>query len=389
MELLDSSKNKISVIDETTAFVKTWGKDGTVFGFYTSKQSKGTVTERTLTIYKIEGLKGYFIKTDGGREIALGSDINAIPEILKSVGISVGNTLTVSSEVMKKYFKADTNDKMSIDLVVNINLPTDVTDSNNETVTLEETTVNAKFKRSINKVTVKDVIEYMNSYEKIPSIKSHMIIGVCVGESDSATEETMLSNKDAILEDQTVSLVWGPAVEFKYARATSNGSVITADSEITGTIKVPYNSTVADAIKILKSDTNCKKAYVSPEEADSFLGEYSEKTGKRLTKSELKKNVNAFAEDTVQIVWLDSDAKVGNKYKFTSYNSETNEQLAVGTVNVSKVEDGKTTVTVETNSVDGFTGNNYVVNSTVFVTGEKYTLYTESNDDTGIYVIIG
>lgn len=391
MELLNSSKSKVATIDETTSFVRAWGKNGNVFGFYNSKRSKGEITERKLTVYKIEGLKGFYIKTDSGKEVALGTDVDAIPEILASVGITVGvvsgTASTIPESAIKAYFDADSKDKASIDVLVKINLPSDAKNAGDQTVTIDETEVTVKFKRSVNAVTVNDLINYMNSYDKIPTITSDMIIGVSGGETGS--EDTMLSVKDALLEDQTVTLVWGKAVEVKYERATFTGSDIISDSSVTGTVKVPYTSTVSEAIELIKKDPKAKVAYVAPEKVDEFVGEYSKTSKKPLTKSELKKNVNSFTTDTIQVVWFDRIAKINNVYNFTSYSAENDEQLGTGTCTVSKVGEGKTTVTVNTNSVEGFSNNNYIVHSTTFVANQKYRLYDESDQDTKMYVIIG
>lgn len=311
MELLDTSKGKVATIDETTAFVRAWGKNGNVFGFYTSKQSKGEITERKLTAYKIEGLAGFYIKTDSGKEIALGTDVDAIPEILASVGITVGIVSgvdsAISDEAVETYAKADTNDKASVDIKVMINLPSDATDSSAKTVTLDKTEISVKFKRSVNAVTVNDVVNYMNSYDKIPSITSHMIIGASAGETGA--EDSMLSAKDALLEDQTITLVWGKAVALKWAAATTtDGSTITEDSTNTGSVNIPYTYTLAEAIDVLKENKDVvAKAYNFTGDGKyssmELLGEYSKTSGKAFTKSDLRKNVNSFESDTVQIVW--------------------------------------------------------------------------------------
>lgn len=311
MELLDTSKAKVATIDETTAFVRAWGKNGNVFGFYNSKQAKGEVTERKLTAYKIEGLVGYYIKTDSGKEIELGTDVDAIPGILANVGITVGVVSGVNSDIsdeaVESYAKADTSDKASVDIIVKINLPSDATDSASKTVTLDKTELTVKFKRSVNAVTVNDVINYMNSYDKIPSITSHMIIGASAGETGA--EESMLSVKDALLEDQTITLVWGKAVALKWVVATTtDGTSITEDATNMGSVNIPYTYTLAEAIDVLKENKDVvAKAYNFTGDGKyssmELLGEYSKTSGKAFTKAELRKNVNSFESDTVQIVW--------------------------------------------------------------------------------------
>lgn len=311
MELLDTSKGKVATIDETTAFVRAWGKNGNVFGFYTSKQSKGEVTERKLTAYKIEGLAGFYIKTDSGKEVELGTDVDAIPKILASVGITVGIVSgvdsAISDEAVESYAKTDTNDKASVDIKVKINLPSDATDSSAKTVTLDKTEISVKFKRSVNAVTVNDVVNYMNSYDKIPSITSHMIIGASAVETGA--EDSMLSAKDALLEDQTITLIWGKAVSLKWAVATTkDGETITEDSTNTGSVNIPYTYTLAEAIDVLKENKDVvAKAYNFTGDGKyssmELLGEYSKTSGKAFTKSDLRKNVNSFESDTVQIVW--------------------------------------------------------------------------------------
>ena len=307
MELLNSEKTKLATIDETTAFVRAWGANGNVFGFYTSKQTKGEVSERKLTLYKVEALANCYIKTDSGKEIALGTDVNAIPEILSNVGITVGLmggvASVISEEAIKHYASADTNDKASIDVKVILNLPSDATDNKGAVITLDETEVVVKFKRSINAPTVNDVLEYIGSYGKISSITSDMIIGASAGETGS--EDTMLSIKDALLEDQTITLVWGKSVTLNWEKATtSDETVITTDESVKGSIKVPYTSTLAEAIELLKKDADAKKIF----DSENVLGTYSKTSGKVFTKSELKKNVNTFSTDTIQIVLLVSPA---------------------------------------------------------------------------------
>ena len=75
-------------------------------------------------------------------------------------------------------------------------------------------------------------------------------------------------------------------------------------------------------------------------------------------------------------------------YSFTSVSTTTpTTEWGTGTVKVLNIENGKTTVKVLTNSVDGFVGNEYVINATDLASiNEPVQLYTTANVATGISV---
>ena len=76
-------------------------------------------------------------------------------------------------------------------------------------------------------------------------------------------------------------------------------------------------------------------------------------------------------------------------YSFTSYGSDTGSpEYGTGKVKVVSTEGGWTTVLVTANSVDGFVGSTYKVNSTTFDAGTYYQLYSTDGTPLTIYVKI-
>ena len=75
-------------------------------------------------------------------------------------------------------------------------------------------------------------------------------------------------------------------------------------------------------------------------------------------------------------------------YSFTSVSTANpTTEWGTGTVKVLNIENGKTTVKVLTNSVDGFVGNEYVINATDLASiNQPVQLYTTANVATGISV---
>lgn len=82
--------------------------------------------------------------------------------------------------------------------------------------------------------------------------------------------------------------------------------------------------------------------------------------------------------------------ETNQKYSFTSYaDSQGNEQLATGTVEIIGTEGDYSKAKVLTNSVDGFVGNVYYIVSNAQTDGTLYQLYTDAGTTgTGMYVSI-
>lgn len=79
---------------------------------------------------------------------------------------------------------------------------------------------------------------------------------------------------------------------------------------------------------------------------------------------------------------------INKTFSFTSYSSaDATESLGTGTVKVTDIDFDKAqaTVTVLTNSVDGFAGNSYMVKITDY-TSDRIELFTTDGTSTGMYV---
>lgn len=232
MKLLGKDKTELAVLDEGTTKLVNWGKDPVIV-YYTYTTDHGKVKSRLCTITKIEAFEGYIV-TDAGTEVKIEGTLSEKIELLESLlGTKLGYTSGLNPEnvlpgkTVKVYKDLDKDDSATITITI-------VYDDEKDPIEL-------KFLRSANAVTVKDIIS------KVPPVEGYVIVGL-VPTGKEATEENVLKLSDKLLEDQSLTVVYGEGIAVKVYRGKGD-----EDTEFV-TVNVPYTATVEDVMNVAMKD---------------------------------------------------------------------------------------------------------------------------------------
>ena len=232
MKLLGNDKKEIAVLDEGTTKLLYWGKDPVIL-YYTIKTDHGKIASRLCTITKIEALKGYIL-TDAKNEVKIEGTLSEKISILESLlGTKLGYVAgfnpnnVIPGKTVNVYKELDKSDSATITITV-------VYDDEEEPLVF-------KFLRSENAVTVKDIIS------KVPSVEGYVTVGL-VPTGEEVTEKNVLKLSDKLLEDQSLTVVYGEGIAIKVYRGKGD-----SDREFV-TVNVPYTATVEDAMNAAMKD---------------------------------------------------------------------------------------------------------------------------------------
>ena len=226
MKLLNNERTELAVLNESTTKLLYWGKYPVIL-YYSSKTDHGETVSRLATITKIEALDGY-IETDAGNLIKLEGTVNDKISTLESlIGTKIGYvgghvpTEFVPHKTVTVYKELDNEDSTSI--IIKLVYDT------------EKDPLEFKFLRSENAVTVKDIIS------KVPEVEGFSVIGL-VPDGKDENEANILKLTDKLLEDQTLTAVYGECLSITIKRGR------TEDDTEEVKVNVPYQATVEDVL---------------------------------------------------------------------------------------------------------------------------------------------
>jgi hypothetical protein len=345
MKLLGNDKSEIAVLDEGTTKLLYWGKDPVIL-YYTVETDHGKVTSKLCTVTKIEALKGYIL-TDAGNEVKIEGTLSEKISILEGLlGTKMGYvdgfnpTNIVPGKTVSVYKELDKSDSATITITV-------IYDDEKEPLVF-------KFLRSENAVTVKDIMS------KVPPVEGYVTIGL-VPTGEEVTEDNVLRSSDKLLEDQSLTVVYGEGIAVKVYRGKGDD-----DTEFV-TVNVPYTATVEDAMNVAMKDETVL-SWIAAEDNYTFDALYrgdgnvigvkaKAKSASTIEESGLKlgwtlalQELEITGEDTVTVgnaITLSADAGE----KAVSWSSSNDEIATVEGGIVTGVSAGEVTITA---TADGY-----------------------------------
>jgi len=336
MKLLDSEKTEVAFINETTARLTNWGYNVPVLIIYEDNAdlSNGEpATERKMTVKKLEGLNGWFIKTDAGNEVKLtGTKEDILAQLEGLLGKKFGyNDEKLAKDYfgesgVKTYKKFDSTTPSTIDVVVTVNAPSEDYSGDEElTLTFARTPSTA--------VLVKDVIA------KLPKFNGFAAVSL----TDADGNELKLNDK--VTEDGSYSVNWNSGTEITVKNPNAEGEDAIVD--------IPFGTTTQDALAIIQNDETVA-SWISNAETE-FLG-FTLIDGSEIPENKFKKAASkiiadgvalAFAEPVVEptemIISGDSSVSMGSTITLTTNVESGTVTWESSDDTIATVEDGVVT----------------------------------------------
>lgn len=339
MKLLGNDKSEIAVLDEGTTKLLYWGKDPVIL-YYTIKTDHGKVSSKLCTVTKIEALDGY-IKTDAGNEVKIEGTLEEKISILEGLlGTKLGYTdgfnptKVLPGKTVKVYKYLDKSDSTTITITV-------VYDDEEEPLVF-------KFLRSENAVTVKDIMA------KVPDVEGYVTVGLVPNEEE-VTEDNVLKLTDKLLEDQTLTVLYGEGIAIKVYRGKGSG-----DTEFV-TVNVPYTATVEDAMNAAINNETVA-SWIAAEDNYTFDTLYKG-DGNVLGIKAKAKNASTIAEIGLKLGWTVTLQDMTITGEDTVKVSE-NITLTSSAENVTWTSSDETKATVEAGVVHGVEAGEVTITAT-------------------------
>lgn len=287
MKLLNSEKAPVAILAEDVSKVTFWGVDPVLIYYPTYAFDKNNVLKlpAKMIVEKVETLEGYLLLDDGKTEVKIeGTLKDKLALLVKYLGGIAGGYGDLSRNLPNTTLKAyagEDDTPATIDLKIYVHAPTEI-EGAPETITL-------KYPRTSQALYPSDILKNKD----IPYFEGYKAVGLAFDNEGEPGDQ--LLEGDKILTDQTLHFVWDETNDIEL-------TVIVGEENIT--IKVPYGTTVEQAMElILKDDEVIGKLDDLGKKVD-YVGR---EDGTKIGKTALKKAAGSIAK--LKVVFVEEETE--------------------------------------------------------------------------------